>query len=108
MGKLTAKLGTSIEGYQEPEQTEPEEAIAAAPATVATRQPAAKAKPVRQAHPLRKPSPGEGRSSNPTYSALKVFVPTADKIAASRKWIDQGGGDMSELVEKLVRDYVRA
>jgi hypothetical protein len=51
---------------------------------------------------------GTGKSSHPDFEAFKVYLRTATKRAAARKYEDEtdGEGDFSELVEKLLAEYL--
>lgn len=49
---------------------------------------------------------GAGKSSNPAYGRFTVYVPTALRIQAERKWQDITGKDASDLIEHLLTEYV--
>lgn len=53
---------------------------------------------------------GTGKSSHPDFEAFKVYLRTATKRAAARKYEDEtdGNGDFSELCEKLLAEYLSA
>ena len=100
MGKLSANLGASLGGYQEPEtapkQTDIED-LTGKPKQPRRKKPQAEGKAwVR----------GEGKSSNPNYARLSVYVPTALRKKAERKWEDATGKDASDLIESLLTQYV--
>ena len=47
------------------------------------------------------------KRSDPNFAKLTVYVREKTRKAAFRKWEDTHGGDFSELVEKLLKDYLR-
>jgi hypothetical protein len=51
---------------------------------------------------------GKAKSVDPAYTAVKVFVRRETHRAAGRKWEDEDGGDFSDLVERLLREYLGA
>lgn len=53
---------------------------------------------------------GTGKCSHPDFKAFKVYLRKATKTAAERKYEDEtdGEGDFSELVEKLLAEYLSA
>ena len=57
--------------------------------------------------PEKKTATGIAKSTNPEYVQLKVYVPGATRRKAVRKWEDEGGRDMSDLIEKLLIEYLR-
>jgi hypothetical protein len=61
-------------------------------------------RPSTQALPLQ----GTGKSSHPDFEAFKVYLRTATKRAAARKFEDETGGDFSDLCEKLLAEYLGA
>ena len=88
-----------------------------APAAPSASQPAPEAKavvskPKKPAKPqaTEKATSTRGKSSNPNYEPVKVLVKTEYRTKASRKWTDeQGRGyDFSDLIEKLLIDYIGA
>lgn len=56
-----------------------------------------------------KSKPGKGRmygkSSNPEFEKIGVYVRTETRRKAERKWEDQGGGDLSDLIESLLNKF---
>ena len=54
-----------------------------------------------------KPQPERrsGKSSNPEFEKVGVYVRTETRRRAERKWEDQGGGDLSDLIESLLSQY---
>jgi hypothetical protein len=49
-----------------------------------------------------------GKSSNPDYEPVKIYVRKRTRRNAERKWEDAEGGDFSELVEQLLVDYLKS
>jgi hypothetical protein len=49
-----------------------------------------------------------GKSSNPDYERLTVYVRKDTRKAAARKWEDSIGGDLSDLVQDLLTKYLIA
>ena len=54
----------------------------------------------------RPPARATGKSSNPGFERLTVYVRKETKKAATRKWEDATGQDMSDLVEHLLSKYL--
>lgn len=54
-----------------------------------------------------KPGPQRlyGKSSNPEFEKIGVYVRTETRRRAERKWEDQGGGDLSDLIESLLNKF---
>ena len=48
-----------------------------------------------------------GKSSNRDFEKVGVYVRTDTRRRAERKWEDQGGGDLSDLIETLLGKYIR-
>lgn len=46
-----------------------------------------------------------GKSSNPEFEKIGVYVRTNTRRKAERKWEDQAGGDLSDLIETLLMKY---
>lgn len=46
-----------------------------------------------------------GKSSNPEFEKIGVYVRTNTRRKAERKWEDQAGGDLSDLIETLLTKY---
>ena len=80
-------------------QTEAEP-IAAAPAVTAKPR---KSAPAKKAMSV---ASAGGKSSNPDFVQLKVYVRADTRKRAARKWEDQGGRDVSDLVEHLLAKYL--
>jgi hypothetical protein len=58
----------------------------------------------------KKPSVGSrvsGKSSNPDFEKVGVYVRTETRRKAERKWEDQAGGDLSDLIETLLSKYIK-
>ena len=49
---------------------------------------------------------GGGKSSNPDYERLNVYVRKVTRKQAARKWEDEGHRDLSDLVEQLLIKYL--
>jgi hypothetical protein len=49
-----------------------------------------------------------GKSSNPAYEPVKVYVRSEIRKKAVRKWEDEGGRDLSDLIEVLFSKYLSA
>jgi len=49
-----------------------------------------------------------GKRSNPDYEAVKVLVRKDTRRIAARKWEDEGGRDLSDLIQKLLNEYIGA
>jgi hypothetical protein len=48
-----------------------------------------------------------GKSSNPDFEKVGVYVRTETRRKAERKWEDHAGGDLSDLIETLLGKYIR-
>lgn len=48
-----------------------------------------------------------GKSSNPDFEKVGVYVRTETRRKAERKWEDHAGGDLSDLIEALLMKYIR-
>jgi hypothetical protein len=59
----------------------------------------------RQITPIQAETTG-AKSSNPDFMQLKVYVRKITKRQAARKWEDENGGDVSDLIEKLLQQYL--
>ena len=46
-----------------------------------------------------------GKSSKPEVEKIGVYVRTNTRRKAERKWEDQAGGDLSDLIETLLTKY---
>ena len=49
-----------------------------------------------------------GKSSNPDFEKIGVYVRTNTRRKAERKWEDQAGGDLSDLIESLLVRYANS
>lgn len=47
-----------------------------------------------------------GKRSNPDFLKVGVYVRTERRRKAERKWEDQAGGDLSDLIETLLSKYI--
>lgn len=58
--------------------------------------------------PVEKPRAGRatGKSSNPEYERMTVYVRKTTRKAAERKWEDATGLDLSDLAEHLLTSYL--
>jgi hypothetical protein len=56
----------------------------------------------------KKPLRTTGKSSNPEYEPVKVYVRSEMRKKAVRKWEDEGGRDLSDLIEVLFSKYLKA
>lgn len=46
------------------------------------------------------------KSRNPAYEPVKLFMHTEKRRKAERKWEDEGGRDLSSLIETLLTKYL--
>lgn len=46
------------------------------------------------------------KSRNPAYEPVKLFMHTEKRRKAERKWEDDGGRDLSSLIETLLTKYL--
>ncbi len=49
---------------------------------------------------------GLAKSRNPAYEPVKLFMHTEKRRKAERKWEDEGGRDLSSLIETLLTKYL--
>ncbi len=56
--------------------------------------------------PVPTPARTTGKSSNPDYEAVKLYVRKQTRRAAERKWEDETSRDFSELVQELLTKYL--
>ena len=49
---------------------------------------------------------GIAKSRNPAYEPVKLFMHTEKRRKAERKWEDEGGRDLSSLIETLLTKYL--
>lgn len=54
------------------------------------------------------PLQGTAKSRHPEFEAVKIYIRSRTRKAAWRKWEDANGGDFSDLVQRLLEDYLRA
>jgi hypothetical protein len=66
---------------------------------------ASQARPSKKTQAKAAPIKTAGKSSNPDYSSLKIYVRKETRRKAARKWEDEGGGDLSDLIEHLLSQY---
>ena len=52
------------------------------------------------------PLQGTAKSRHPEFEAVKIYVRRETRKRAWRKWEDAQGGDFSDLVEKLLEEYL--
>ena len=52
--------------------------------------------------------PRGGKSSNPDYHALTVYVPLALHRAVKSRLVAEGAGELSDLVASLLADWLKA
>ena len=52
--------------------------------------------------------PRGGKSSNPDYHALTVYVPLALHRAVKSRLVAEGAGELSNLVASLLADWLKA
>lgn len=57
---------------------------------------------------LNVPPPSTAKSKDPGYQKLTVYIRKEVHLAAKRKLLDQGGGELSALVEELLADWLKA
>lgn len=76
------------------------------PAVTGAVKPAAKAKSAAAPKPISVPSRTTGKSSSQDFERLTIYVRKDTKKAATRKWEDATGQDMSDLVEHLLTAYL--
>ena len=67
-----------------------------------------KAAPERREVQTQTPPRTTGKSSNPAYEPVKVYVRSEMRKKAVRKWEDEGGRDLSDLIEVLFSKYLSA
>lgn len=91
-------------GMAEDNQIEESPQAASAEIIVEPRSKAAPEKSVTNKTPLR----ATGKSSNPAYEPVKVYVRSEMRRKAVRKWEDEGGRDLSDLIEVLFSRYLNA
>ena len=51
-------------------------------------------------------SSGLAKSRNPAYEPVKLFMHADKRRKAERKWEDEGGRDLSSLIETLLTKYL--
>lgn len=50
--------------------------------------------------------PATGKRSDPAFEKVGVYLDAATRKKAERKWEDEGKGDLSDLIGKLLTDYL--
>ena len=102
------KLGASLKGFQEPEPEQIDlEEVTGKPETPKLSELVIRAEAKRAAtKKAAAPEPTGAKRSDPAFQQLKVYVRRATKTKASRKWEDEGRGDMSDLIETLLTEYL--
>ena len=95
MNQFAAAFG----GIQEARKEQPQHQPKAAP--LATRRKAPHKAPVKAQAPQ-----GLAKSRNPAYEPVKLFMHTEKRRKAERKWEDEGGRDLSSLIETLLTKYL--
>ena len=103
-------LAKSFGALTTPAEAQPDQAQ---PTPAPPRKSAAPRKPARSTHQAVAAAPatkawtrGEGKSSNPDYGRMTVYVPKQLRTRAERKWEDDTGKDASDLVEHLLTEYL--
>ena len=94
MNQFAAAFG----GIQEARKEQPAQTKAAPPAG---RRKAPHKAPVQTQAPQ-----GLAKSRNPAYEPVKLFMHTEKRRKAERKWEDEGGRDLSSLIETLLTKYL--
>jgi hypothetical protein len=82
---------------EQPQQTASQEPIETRPRTASRRMSAPKM-----------PQRTTGKSSNPEYEPVKVYVRSEMRKKAVRKWEDECGRDLSDLIEVLFSKYLNS
>ena len=95
MNQFAAAFGGIQEARKEQQQPQPE----ATPAAVKHKAPSKASVRVQAAQVLAK-------SRNPAYEPVKLFIQTDKRRKAERKWEDEGGRDLSSLIEALLIKYL--
>jgi hypothetical protein len=49
---------------------------------------------------------GAAKSTNPDFEPIKAYVRKDTRKAAMRLWEDRNGGDLSDLIEHLLSEYL--
>lgn len=95
MNQFAAAFG----GIQEARKEQPQPKAGAVP-------PVTRRKAPHKA-PVQAPAPqGLAKSRNPAYEPVKLFMHTEKRRKAERKWEDEGGRDLSSLIETLLTKYL--
>ena len=95
MNQFAAAFG----GIQEARKEQQQPQAPAAPSV--TRRKAPHKAPVQAQAPQ-----GLAKSRNPAYEPVKLFMHTEKRRKAERKWEDEGGRDLSSLIETLLTKYL--
>ena len=105
-----SNLASAFAGIKQAQEPESDPAPTPAKTTPKPKPQAAKAATVAAPKPttgkgLPIPKSVAGKSSHEDYGSLKVYVRKETRRKAERKWEDEGGGDLSDLVEHLLSRY---
>lgn len=95
MNQFAAAFGGIQEARKEQAQPQPEST------PPAVRRKAPHKAPVQDQAPQ-----GLAKSRNPAYEPVKLFMHTEKRRKAERKWEDEGGRDLSSLIETLLTKYL--
>ncbi len=96
MNQFAAAFGGIQEARKEQQQQPQPEA-----APTVTRRKAPHKAPAQAQTP-----PSLAKSRNPAYEPVKLFMHTEKRRKAERKWEDEGGRDLSSLIETLLTKYL--
>lgn len=103
-GNMKALLAAA-RAKDEPEQEKPAQPIPREIQLAAAAQVLTEGKPAKGSE---KTPAIRGKSSNPDYEAVKVWVLSDYRKRATRKWEDEGGQDFADLIERLLSKYLGA
>ena len=48
----------------------------------------------------------QGKRSNPDFEKVGLYLHSSTRKRAERKWEDEGVGDFSDLVDRLLKNYL--
>jgi hypothetical protein len=48
----------------------------------------------------------QGKRSHPDFEKVGLYLNSAKRKQAERKWEDEGNGDFSDLIDKLLTNYL--